>query len=375
MPMHWMPAASLIDEKVEQNLRRSSEIEATMNRQGYMAGYKAARISSNAALAEHWVDRGLESGIEDWRFHRIKGDFHRSRGEWLEARDRYEKAIALAPNEDIPLAMLARVSMHFREFDVAARLLRRAVELAPQKAAWHVNLGTCELKLGNLAAARRALAQAEALDPKRSQQRMIADIDRRLVSGKVTTEATQGFYDDVYAGDSSYLEPWRKTPYAETWKAIAQLLEVHGTRSILDLGCGPGQFAECVAELLPDAAYQGVDFSEVAVNRGKVRIPAYQFSRLVLPAESYAQFAPFDTVICTEVLEHVDADIEVLKPIPAGTYVVFSVPNFDSFGHVRVFGSEHAVCARYGDLFRSLDVRPFKLSATSILWLGHGLKA
>jgi predicted TPR repeat methyltransferase len=346
-----------------------------VNRQSYMAGYNAARVSSNPALAERWIDRGLESGVGDWQFHRIKGDFHRSRGEWLEARDRYEKAIALAPHEDIPLAMLARVTMHFREFDVAVRLLRRAIELAPRKAPWHVYLGTCELKLGNLAAARRAFAQAEALDPKQAQRRMIADIDRRIASGKITTEATQGFYDDVYAGDGAYLEPWRKTPYAETWKGIAQLLETNGSRSILDLGCGPGQFAECVAELLPNATYHGVDFSSVAVERGKVRVPSYQFSRVVLPAESYVQFAPFDTVVCTEVLEHVDADIDVLKPIPSDTYVVFSVPNFDSFGHVRVFSSEEAVRSRYGDLFRNLDVRPFKLNAASILWLGHGIRA
>jgi len=127
--------------------------------------------------------------------------------------------------------------------------------------------------------------------------------------------------------------------------------------------------------LLPDATYHGVDFSSVAVERGKARVPGYQFSRLVLPTESYDRFAPFDTVVCTEVLEHVDAGIDVLRPIPSGTYVAFSVPNFDSFGHVRVFSSEEAVRSRYGDLFRRLDIRPFQLNAASILWLGHGVRA
>jgi hypothetical protein len=127
--------------------------------------------------------------------------------------------------------------------------------------------------------------------------------------------------------------------------------------------------------MLPDVNYCGVDYSAVAVERAQDRCPDFRFAKLELPVTSYEQFAPFDAVVCTEVLEHIEADIPVIHPIPAGTFVVLTVPNFDSFGHIRVFESSREVSARYSELFQDMHIDPFPHGNGSILWVVSGFRS
>src|SRR5260370_37872982 len=64
----------------------------------------------------------------------------------------------------------------------------------------------------------------------------------------------------------------------------------------------------------------------------------------------------YDTVVCTEVLEHIVDALGVLKRVPKGKRVLATVPNFYFPGHVRFFASADAVRVRSGPLFESLDV-------------------
>ena len=66
---------------------------------------------------------------------------------------------------------------------------------------------------------------------------------------------------------------------------------------------------------------------------------------------------PVDAVICTEVLEHITADLQVLEGVPAGRRVIATVPDFESETHVRWFESEESVAQRYGPLFDGFEVR------------------
>jgi len=67
-----------------------------------------------------------------------------------------------------------------------------------------------------------------------------------------------------------------------------------------------------------------------------------------LDAGSYPH--DYDTIVCTEVLEHIDADLEVIRSWRSGTWCLCTVPNFDYTGHVRFFRTPEAVTARYGRL-------------------------
>ncbi len=264
--------------------------------------------------------------------------------------------------------------MHQEKFAEAAVQLRRAVD-GTAKAPWLVNLANCEMRLGRLEEAQTVLQRAYGISPSPKIEAMLADLGRRLSStGEDSGEATAGFYDDVYQAPGGYREPWRGSVYANVWIEICDLLKSNGSKSILDLGCGPGQFAGCVAELLPEVRYHGVDFSAVAVARGKELYPALGFSELTLPVNDYRQFEPFDAVVCTEVLEHVALDIEVLQPIESGKFVVFSVPNFNSFGHLRIFATADEVKERYGSLFDRFKVRQKVHGAGNILWVASGVR-
>jgi hypothetical protein len=58
----------------------------------------------------------------------------------------------------------------------------------------------------------------------------------------------------------------------------------------------------------------------------------------------------YDTIVCTEVLEHIDADLDVIRLWRDGAWCVCTVPNFDYAGHVRFFRAPDEVAARYGEL-------------------------
>ena len=64
----------------------------------------------------------------------------------------------------------------------------------------------------------------------------------------------------------------------------------------------------------------------------------------------------YDTILCTEVLEHVVDDVSVLERIPKGKQVLATVPNFDYESHVRFFANVGEVRDRYGSLFEFLDI-------------------
>ena len=58
--------------------------------------------------------------------------------------------------------------------------------------------------------------------------------------------------------------------------------------------------------------------------------------------------------ICLEVLEHVENDINVIKKMCPKSEFIFSVPNYDSLGHVRLFNNENEIRERYNNFFRNI---------------------
>lgn len=363
----WADVLSLSEKLWELGDRRSSTC---------LIAVKAASALSEFSLSEGWIDRGLSECEPDWRLLRLKGDSYRNRQSWREACTFYAKAAALAPNEPVPAALLGSAHLRLREFSDAAVSLRRAVMLAGAKPhpTWLVQLGAAESKLGHLMEAKHAFAQANSIRPEAKLEWFIADLDRRVAMGNQSVAATAEFYDEVFSQAAEYRLGWRESTYSSVWLALIELLRNQRVQSILDLGCGPGQFADCVAEMLPGVNYFGVDFSAVAVERARDRHPDFRFVQLELPVASYEQFSPFDAVVCTEVLEHIEADVPVIRPIPSGTFVVFTVPNFDSFGHVRVFKSAAEVSDRYSELFRELHIIPFDHGSSNIFWITSGFR-
>lgn len=48
-----------------------------------------------------------------------------------------------------------------------------------------------------------------------------------------------------------------------------------------------------------------------------------------------------------EMLEHMNRDIELCNMLPIGSAIIFSVPNFKSFNHMRIFDDLKSIQSRY----------------------------
>lgn len=169
----------------------------------------------------------------------------------------------------------------------------------------------------------------------------------------VSKEFQSDQYDAIYRDGGSegiYHLPYQRSGYFPLFKQVLQTLRARGSRSVLEVGSGNGAFAHLLADRAPAIKYQGFDFSPLAVEQAAQRIGRPELFFVGDAREVACYQRGFDTIVCTEVLEHIEIDREVVEQWPAGAYCVCSVPNFDAENHVRHFQSEAEVRSRYGDL-------------------------
>ena len=154
------------------------------------------------------------------------------------------------------------------------------------------------------------------------------------------------FYDRIHADVDDDVTSRR---YAALFrKAITSVLE-QDSRSVLEVGCGGGFLARMLLREYA-GAYRGFDFSPVAVHNAGRRTGRPELVAVGDALDPGCYASDYDTIVCTEVLEHIDADLEVVRLWRAGTWCVCSVPNFDYDGHVRFFNTTDEVRARYSGL-------------------------
>lgn len=143
---------------------------------------------------------------------------------------------------------------------------------------------------------------------------------------------------------------YRHTPYLPLFKSTLKLVtSFHRKNSILDVGCGNGTFGHMVTNH-SKLTYRGFDFSEKAIELAKENCSTPEFFSVGDARDSSNYEKEFECLTCTEVLEHLEDDLSVIRAWPSGKPFVCSVPNFDSVYHERFFLTEESVLERYGDL-------------------------
>jgi len=157
------------------------------------------------------------------------------------------------------------------------------------------------------------------------------------------------WYDERFPESKSYQGPVQASPFHGVWMAtmveVIRALRAGGV--LIDIGCGPGQLSEYAP---PCYDYRGYDFSAVALEMARrERNPDCTFQLW----DANTDPVPVgDVYVATEFLEHIEADLRVLRGIPKDSPVIASLPMRDSKGHVRFFETEESIRTRYGKLLR-----------------------
>lgn len=172
------------------------------------------------------------------------------------------------------------------------------------------------------------------------------------------TELPSEHYDAVFAASAEYQKHYSDSMYYFLWCVLIDRIRPEQVHCLLDVGCGPGQFAA----FLHDRGlkrYVGLDFSAECIRLARISCPSFDFRCENAFESTLFNSLEYTVVVATEFLEHVQHDLMILSRIRSGTRVYASVPSFPYPGHVRHFGSRDEVTDRYRRYFRSFRVDEF----------------
>jgi len=161
------------------------------------------------------------------------------------------------------------------------------------------------------------------------------------------------YYNAIFRTKARYRVSWRATKQAHLFEQARAFVPPRA--AVLEVGCGTGQFAECLAEQC-QASYLGLDFSGEAIRQAIKHCPKMCFECRDVTTNPPA-FDGWDLVVALEVLEHLPDDLAFLRMLPAGMPMVVSLPTFGGPGHFRHFKTPLSVVTYYTDVltFSRLD--------------------
>lgn len=185
-----------------------------------------------------------------------------------------------------------------------------------------------------------------------------ADNSEVLFATFPVSEKDNTYYDSHFEQDSDM------SRYEEILKMIGQTV---GENKVLDVGCGLCELSKYVKN------YSGFDFSESAIKIAQEKNK--ELNVWVGNAYDPKNFVDADVYVCTEVLEHLKNDCDVIRNIPVGKEFIFTVPSFTDPSHIRVF-NDLFFKKRYKDLIEIDEVVRFNWDQSNRKWvLGGNLTA
>jgi 2-polyprenyl-3-methyl-5-hydroxy-6-metoxy-1,4-benzoquinol methylase len=180
-------------------------------------------------------------------------------------------------------------------------------------------------------------------------------------------EKSSEWYDASFENADHWKYHYSLSNYYFLWAVISDRIVRAGIDSVLEIGCGPGQLA-CLIRDKGVKKYHGFDFSPKRIEQANKACPEFTFSQQDAFKTDLFTTCDYRSVICTEFLEHVKGDLEVLKRIRSGTKFYGTVPNFPYTSHVRHFRDGHDVLARYEQCFEELHVDTFLANNRSVIY-------
>lgn len=165
------------------------------------------------------------------------------------------------------------------------------------------------------------------------------------------------YFDEYYRNNKSI--NYRDSKYFQLWSMIIGILKLCKVKSVLEAGCGDGQFGRMVLD--HGIHYRGFDFSKEGLKQCNLLNVFYGDA-----TDKEVYEGTEEAIVCTEVLEHIEDDIDVIKKMPEEKLIIISVPDFKHKSHIRRFKSKKEVLKRYGDYFKNKKI--IKIRRQFLLW-------
>jgi predicted TPR repeat methyltransferase len=354
----------------------STALEAAGAQAEWWAALAAIRLdlgAPGAALVA--CDRALAIRVEaGW--YAVRARAHAALERTDEAIADLRRALELDPGRVACWEQTARLLAGSNRPGEAIEACRAALALDERHARVHAALGRLLADRGEIEAAIAHLGRAVELDGHYADWRADRDELQRLAAGggagALAVEKTGRWYDTIYEYSDKYRADYRNSVYWPVWQRVLEKLAEFEAPAIIEIGCGPGQLAAAIRDRLKPRAYVGIDFSAKAIEMARANAPELIFALGdVLSAPEVETFS-YEVVLCTEVLEHIERDLDVIRRWHPGVAVIATVPNYHSASHVRHFRSVEEVRARYADLIEDLAVEPIAIERDACLYLMHG---
>ena len=187
------------------------------------------------------------------------------------------------------------------------------------------------------------------------------------------------YYNRIYKSSQEYKkEPEDLKYYYQSWKFCSDMVKNNKIKLILDIGCGPGHLPKVLNKHNNNFKYIGFDFSQVAINNASQikndHILFYTQDALKINYNNYINNYDKDDILISsfEFLEHVTKDVEIIKKMPKYVNFCFSVPNYDSEGHVRIYRSKLDIYKRYNKFLNIYGIIENKFSNGNIIYIFWG---
>jgi trans-aconitate 2-methyltransferase len=157
---------------------------------------------------------------------------------------------------------------------------------------------------------------------------------------------------------------WSASQYlafeAERTRPVRDLLAAVPTRPIasaVDLGCGPGNSTEILAERFPGARIIGLDSSPEMLAAARRRMPGVDFRAGTI--EGWQDAGPFDVILANAVLQWVPDHTALLpwlagRLVPGGNLAIQMPDNVEEPAHIlmRVLAADRSWAAKLADAVR-----------------------
>lgn len=186
----------------------------------------------------------------------------------------------------------------------------------------------------------------------------------------VSDPASYATYDEAYYEESQ--RNWFSNPNISLFTEIADEIAAQGEApSVVDVGCGRGDFLRFLRDRLPSASLTGFDLSANA--------PAPGIEFLQVDAVEHQTDRTFDVVVSLAVIEHVEA-VEAFAAAlrrlcrPGGLAVVMTVDDGSLIYQAARLGRRLGVPIAFDRLYEAKHLHHFTTRSLRHLLEHHGLR-